>query len=196
MFASRNSREDISSFSSFSSSSSSIGTTAQCGLWPVEQCPSIFFLSATNSLHLLTPSTGRSLSTYSLCLFLGLPLLLVPSSYWVKIFFAILSSSIPGIYIYIYIYICIHFLCDRVTCHLLQCVLCRPIVHIFAHSQRPLLNTTSFARFLQVSVITSKPNLWFRTKYAVGPTLPNRTAVGFPFVSVKRKYSLVRLRSR
>ena len=64
-----------------------------------------------------------------------------------------------NIYIYIYIYICIHFLCDRVTCHLLQCVLCRPIVHIFAHSQRPLLNTTSFARFLQVSVITSKPNL-------------------------------------
>ena len=42
----------------FTSSSSSIGTTARCGLWPVEQCPSIFFfLSATNSLHLLTPST-------------------------------------------------------------------------------------------------------------------------------------------
>ena len=39
------------------SCSSSIGTRAHCGLWPVEQCPSIFFLSATNSLHLLTPST-------------------------------------------------------------------------------------------------------------------------------------------
>ena len=50
-----------------------------------------FFLSATNSLHLLTPSTWRSLSTSS---FLGLPLLLIPSSSWVKIFLGILSSSI------------------------------------------------------------------------------------------------------
>ena len=64
----------------YSSSSSSIGTTAHYGLWPSEQCPSIFFLSATNSLHLLTPSTGRSLYTSSFHLFLGLPLLLVPSS--------------------------------------------------------------------------------------------------------------------
>ena len=53
-----------------------------------------FFLSATNSLHLLTPSTWRSLSISSFHLFLGLPLLLVPSSSWVKIFFGILSSSI------------------------------------------------------------------------------------------------------
>ena len=51
-------------------------------------------LSATNSLHLLTPSTWRSLSTSSFHLFLGLPLLLVPSSSWVKIFLGILSSSI------------------------------------------------------------------------------------------------------
>ena len=36
-----------------------------------------FFLSATNSLHLLTPSTWRSLSTSSFHLFLGLPLLLL-----------------------------------------------------------------------------------------------------------------------
>ena len=36
---------------------SSISTTAHCGLWPVEQCPFHFFLSATNSLHLLTTST-------------------------------------------------------------------------------------------------------------------------------------------
>ena len=35
--------------------SSSIGTTAHCGLWPVEQCPSIFFLSATNSLIFSLP---------------------------------------------------------------------------------------------------------------------------------------------
>ena len=53
-----------------------------------------FFLSATNSLHLLTPSTWRYLSTPSFHLFLGLPLLLVPSSSWVKIFLGILSSSI------------------------------------------------------------------------------------------------------
>ena len=46
-----------------------------------------YFLSATNSLHLLTPSTWRSLSTSSFHPFLGLPLLLVPSSSWVKIFF-------------------------------------------------------------------------------------------------------------
>ena len=53
-----------------------------------------FFLSATNCLHLLTPNTWRSLSTSSFHLFLGLPLLLVPSNSWVKIFSGILSSSI------------------------------------------------------------------------------------------------------
>ena len=51
-----------------------------------------FFLSATNSLRLLTPSTWKSLSTSSFHLFLGLPLLLVSSSSWVKIFLGILSS--------------------------------------------------------------------------------------------------------
>ena len=53
-----------------------------------------FFLSATNSLHLLTPSTWRSPSTSTFHLFLGLPLLLIPSNSWVKIFLGILSSSI------------------------------------------------------------------------------------------------------
>ena len=53
-----------------------------------------FFLSATKSLHLLTPSTWRSLSTSSFQLFLGLPFLPVPPSSWVKIFLFILSSSI------------------------------------------------------------------------------------------------------
>ena len=53
-----------------------------------------FSLSITNSLHLLTPSTWRSLSTSSLHPFLGLPLRLIPSSSWVKIFLCILSSSI------------------------------------------------------------------------------------------------------
>ena len=56
--------------------------------------PFHFFLSATNSLHLLTPSTWRSLSASFFHLFLGLPLLLVPSGSWVKIFLGILSSSI------------------------------------------------------------------------------------------------------
>ena len=38
----------------FSSSSSSIGTTAHCGLWPVEQCPSIFsYLPPTLSIFSL-----------------------------------------------------------------------------------------------------------------------------------------------
>ena len=53
-----------------------------------------FFLSATNSVHLLTPSTWRSLYTSSFHLFLGLPFLLVPTSSWVKIFLGIPSSSI------------------------------------------------------------------------------------------------------
>ena len=40
--------------SSSSSSSSSIGTTAHCGLWPVEKCPSIFFyLPPTHSIFSL-----------------------------------------------------------------------------------------------------------------------------------------------
>ena len=73
---------------------SSTGTTAHCGLWPVEQCPSVFFLSATNSLHLLTPSTWISLSISSFHPFLGLLPRLVPPSSWVKIFLGMLSSSI------------------------------------------------------------------------------------------------------
>ena len=52
-----------------------------------------FFLSAT-TLHFLTPSTWRSLSTSSFHLFLDLSLLLVPSSSWTKILLCILSSSI------------------------------------------------------------------------------------------------------
>ena len=51
-------------------------------------------LSITNSFHLLTPNTWRSLYTSYLHLFLGLPLRLVPSSSWVKNFLGILSSSI------------------------------------------------------------------------------------------------------
>ena len=51
-----------------------------------------FFLSATNSLHLLTPSTWRSLSTSSFHPFLGLLLLLIPSGSWEKIFLGILDG--------------------------------------------------------------------------------------------------------
>jgi hypothetical protein len=51
-----------------------------------------FVLSITNSLHLLTPNTWRSLSTSSFHSFLGLPLRFVFSSYWMKIFLGILSS--------------------------------------------------------------------------------------------------------
>ena len=53
-----------------------------------------FFPICHQLFYLLTPSTWKSLSTSSFYLFLGLPLLLVPSSSWVKIFLGILSSSI------------------------------------------------------------------------------------------------------
>ena len=51
-----------------------------------------FFLSATKSLPRLTFSTWKFLSTSSFHPFLGLPLRLVLSSSWVKIFLGILSS--------------------------------------------------------------------------------------------------------
>jgi len=65
-------------------------------LWtlPCRTIPFNFFLSVTNSLHLLTPSTWRSLSTSSFHLFLGFTLHLVASSSWVKIFLDVLSSSV------------------------------------------------------------------------------------------------------
>ena len=79
-----------------------------------------FFLSATNSIYLLTPNTWRSPSTSSFHLFLGLPLLLVPSSSWVKIFWAscpppfslgdltcLSFALLNNLYIYIYIYMCV-----------------------------------------------------------------------------------------
>ena len=67
-------------------SSSSVGATARCGLWPVEQYLSICsYLSPTLSIFSL-PSTWRSLSTSSLHPFLGLPLRLVPSNSSVQIF--------------------------------------------------------------------------------------------------------------
>ena len=86
-----------------------------------------FFLSVTNFLHLLTPTTWRSLSTSSFHHFLGLPLLLVPSSSWVKIFLGILSSSI---------------LCRLPN----QLILC-PFIHSTIYS--PLLISSSF-RFVRL----------------------------------------------
>ena len=71
-----------------------IGTTAHCGLWPVEQCPSIFsYLPPTLSIFSLPALEDIFLLPF-FQFFLGLPLLLVPSSFWVKIFLGILSSSI------------------------------------------------------------------------------------------------------
>ena len=86
-----NYRTTTSSSSSFSSSSSiGIQPTVGFGLLKII----LPFFPITNSLHLLTPSTWRSLSTSSFHPFLGLPLRLVPSSSWTKIFLGILSSSI------------------------------------------------------------------------------------------------------
>jgi len=77
------------------------------------------------SLHLLTPSTWRSLSTSSLHPFLGLPLRLVPSSSSVNIFLVILSSSILS----------------RWPSQLILC----PFIHFTIFS--PLLNSSS-SRFV------------------------------------------------
>ena len=55
-----------------------------------------FFLSATNSVHLLTPSTWRSLSTSSFLPFLGLLLLLVLSSSWYTILYITKFSGAGG----------------------------------------------------------------------------------------------------
>ena len=77
-------------FNNLTSSSSSIGTTAHCGLWPVEQCPSIFsYLPPTLSIFSLPSLEDLFFTSH---LFLGLPLLPVPSSSWV-IFLGTLSSS-------------------------------------------------------------------------------------------------------
>ena len=54
--------------------------------------PFFFFRSPIS--HLLAVSSWKSLSTSCFHPFLGLPLRLVPSSSWVKIFLGILSSSI------------------------------------------------------------------------------------------------------
>jgi hypothetical protein len=87
-------------------------------------------LSITNSLHLLTPNTWRSLSTSSFHLFLGLPFRLVRYSSWVKIFLCILASSIlsrwPS-----------------------QFILC-PFIHFTIFS--PLLNSSS-SRFFYILAI-------------------------------------------
>ena len=78
----------------FYEASSSIGNTARCGLWPVAQYRSIFSCLSPTFLHLLNPSTWRSLSTFSFHPFLGLPLRLVPYKSGMKIFLGILPSSI------------------------------------------------------------------------------------------------------
>ena len=60
----------LSSSSSYFSSSSSTGTTSHCGLWLVEQCPSIFFC------HQISPSSHSQhlkISFYFLFPFLPFP---------------------------------------------------------------------------------------------------------------------------
>ena len=80
--------------SSSSSSSSSIGTSAHCGIWPVEQCPSIFsYLPPTLSIFSLPALEDLFLLPLSV-VFWCLPLLLDPSSSLVKIFWGILSFSV------------------------------------------------------------------------------------------------------
>ena len=75
-------------------SSSSIGTTVHCGLWPVEQCPSIVsYLPPTLSIFSLPALEDLFLLPLSIFSWV-FPLRLVPSSSWVKIFLGILSSSI------------------------------------------------------------------------------------------------------
>jgi hypothetical protein len=76
----------------FSSSSSSIDTAAHCGLWPVEQCPSILsYLSPTLSIFSLPALEDLSTSLHYI---LGRPLCFVPSRSCMKFPFGILSSSI------------------------------------------------------------------------------------------------------
>ena len=75
-------------------SSSSIDTTAHCGLWPVEQCPSIFsYLPPTLSIFSLPAHEDLFLLPLSIFSWV-FPLLLVPSSFWAKMFLGTLSSFI------------------------------------------------------------------------------------------------------
>ena len=76
-----------------SSSSSTVGATARCGLWPVEQYLSIFPI-----YHQLSPSSHSQHLKISFYFFSpslpGSSSSFVPSNSWVKIFLGILSSSI------------------------------------------------------------------------------------------------------
>ena len=57
-------------------SSSSIGTTAHCGLWPVEKCPSIFsYLPPTLSIFSLPALEDLFLLPLSIPFFSSLPVL-------------------------------------------------------------------------------------------------------------------------
>ena len=104
-------------------------------LWALacRKIPLHFSLSITNSLRLLTPSTLRSLSTSSLHPFLGLPLRLVHSNTWVKIFLRILSSIL-----------------SRWPSQLILC----PFIHFNIFS--PLLNSSSS----QFVLLFSSPSLY------------------------------------
>ena len=74
--------------------SSSIGTTAHCGLWPVEQCPSIFsYLPPTFTIFSLPALEDLFLLPLSILSWV-FPFVSTPSRSWVEIFLSILSSFI------------------------------------------------------------------------------------------------------
>ena len=77
-----------------SSSSSSIGTTAHCGLWPVEQCPSNFsYLPPT--LSTFSRPALEDLFLLPLSIFSWVfPFFSSIPVFWVKLFLGILSPSI------------------------------------------------------------------------------------------------------
>ena len=78
--SSSSSSSSPSSYPPFSSSSSSVGATARCGLWPVEQYLSIF-LCLSPSLSIFSLPTLEDLFLLLLLHpFLDLPLRFVPSS--------------------------------------------------------------------------------------------------------------------
>ena len=102
-----------------------------------------FFISATNSLHLLKPTTWRSLFASSFHLFLGFPLLLFSSSSWVKIFLGFLSS----------------FIVSRWPNQLILC----PFIHFIIFSSLLISSSSRFVRLFHSPFSYLGPNYtWFK----------------------------------
>jgi len=113
-----------------------------------------FSLSITNSLHLLTPSTWRSFYTSSLHSFLGLPLHLVLSSSWVKIFLGILSSSILS-----------RWPSQLILCPFSNNQLCTHILFDLKITLSPFIDVSSFLWTFCTEGNQTHPYVLFRTKY-------------------------------